>query len=57
VSRYVGRNDNEEVHVFKELTNELLDLTATARGEAASHFAMVIDCCSSSSCSCLFFCW
>jgi hypothetical protein len=43
--------------MFKELTNELLDLTATVRGETASHFAMVIDCCSSSSCSCLFFCF
>ena len=46
----------EEVHVFKELTNELLDLTATVRGESPSHFAMVVDCCSCSSCACLFFC-
>ncbi|HWB23278.1 MAG TPA: hypothetical protein VG652_10360 [Gaiellaceae bacterium] len=42
--------------MFQELTNELLDLTATVKGEAASHFAMVIDCCSCSSCGCLLFC-
>ena len=43
--------------MFKELTNELLDLTASVRGEKASHFAMVLDCCSSSSCACLFLCF
>jgi hypothetical protein len=42
--------------MFQELTNELLDLTATVKGEAASHFAMLIDCCCSSSCGCLLFC-
>jgi len=43
--------------MFKELTRELLDLTAEVKGEAPSLFAMVIDCCSSCSCACLFFCW
>jgi hypothetical protein len=42
--------------MFNALTDELLDLTATARGEAASHFAMVLSCCSSSCCGCLFLC-
>jgi hypothetical protein len=43
--------------MFKELTGELLDLTATTRGEVAGHFAAVIDCCCCSCCSCLWFCW
>jgi hypothetical protein len=37
--------------MFHELTAELLDLTARARGELSSYFAAAIDCCS---CSC---CW
>ena len=37
--------------MFQELTEELLDLTATTRGGLASYFAAVIECCS---CCC---CW
>ena len=43
--------------MFQELTQELLDLTAEVKGEPASLFAMVIDCCCSCSCACLFLCW
>ena len=58
LARYVGCIDNEGgVRMFQELTRELLDLTAEAKGEAPSLFAMVIDCCSSCCCACLFFCW
>jgi hypothetical protein len=42
--------------MFKELTRELLDLTVDVRGETGSLFALVIDCCSCSSCGCLFWC-
>jgi len=42
--------------MFKELTRELLDLTADVKGEAASFFAVVLDCCCCSCCQCLFFC-
>jgi hypothetical protein len=42
--------------MFRELTRELLDLTADVRGESRSLFAFVIDCCSCSSCGCLFWC-
>ena len=42
--------------MFKELTPELLDLTAEVKGETGSLFAMVIDCCSCSCCGCLFAC-
>jgi hypothetical protein len=43
--------------MFNELTRELLDLTSEVKGEATSLFAMVIDCCSSCCCACLFLCW
>ena len=36
--------------MFNEPTHELLDLTAEVKGEARSLFAMVVDCCSCSSC-------
>jgi len=42
--------------MFKELTRDLLDLTAEVKGDTRSLFAMVIDCCSCSSCACLFLC-
>ena len=42
--------------MFTELTDELLDLTATVRGEPTSLFAAVIDCCCCCSCGCLFLC-
>jgi hypothetical protein len=42
--------------MFEELTHELLDLTATVRGERTGLFAAVIDCCCSSSCGGCFFC-
>lgn len=32
--------------MFEALTNELLDLTASIKGETAAQFAMVISCCS-----------
>ena len=43
--------------MFQELTRDLLDLTAEVKGDSKSLFAMVIDCCSSCSCACLFLCW
>ena len=44
--------------MFDELTDELLDLTASVRGTADSHLAMVVySCCCSCCCGCLFFCW
>jgi hypothetical protein len=43
--------------MFDELTHELLDLTASVRGERTGLFAAVIDCCCCSSCACLFWCW
>lgn len=42
--------------MFIELTNELLDLTATERGESAGLFAALIDCCSCCCCGCLVHC-
>ena len=42
--------------MFTELTNELLDLTASVRGKACPILRWSIDCSSSSSCACLFFC-
>jgi len=42
--------------MFTELTRELLDLTATERGEQAGLFAALIDCCCCSCCGCLFLC-
>jgi hypothetical protein len=42
--------------MFKELTRDLLDLKAEAKGETGSLFAMVIDCCCCSCCGCLFLC-
>lgn len=43
--------------MFKELTRELLDLTATVKGAEISRFAMVVDCCSCCCCGCVWFCW
>ncbi|GEM_PF-4866618 len=43
--------------MFRELTRELLDLTATARGDERSRFAMVVDCCSCCCCACIWLCW
>ncbi len=43
--------------MFKELTAELLDLTATVRGEAGEHFAASVDCCSCCCCACLWICF
>jgi hypothetical protein len=37
--------------MFKELTRDLLDLTATTKGGLGSYFALLQDCCS---CCC---CW
>jgi hypothetical protein len=42
--------------MFTELTTELLDLSATVRGEPRTLFAAVIDCCCCCSCGCLFLC-
>ena len=42
--------------MFKELTKELLELTAEVRGESGSLFAAVIDCCCCSCCGCMFAC-
>ena len=42
--------------MFTELTNELLDLSATVKGEPKALFAAVIDCCCCCSCGCLFLC-
>ncbi len=42
--------------MFGELTEELLELTASVQGASPSRFAFVIDCCSCSCCSCLFNC-
>ena len=42
--------------MFTDLTGDLLDLTATGRGDRAGLFAAVIDCCCCSSCACLFLC-
>ncbi len=43
--------------MFTELTNELLDLTATVKGDRRQLFAAFIDCCCcSSSCGCLIVC-
>jgi hypothetical protein len=42
--------------MFKELTQELLDLNAEVKGETGSLFAAVIDCCCCSSCGCLWVC-
>jgi hypothetical protein len=38
--------------MFHELTQDLLDLTASVQGEGRGLFAAVIDCCCCSSCSC-----
>jgi hypothetical protein len=43
--------------MIDEITDELLDLTATVRGRGGEHFAAVVDCCCCCSCSCLFLCW
>ena len=42
--------------MFRELTRELLDLTASEKGEASTRFAAVQTCCCCSCCGCLFFC-
>jgi hypothetical protein len=42
----------KEVTVFTELTDALLDLRSQTLGRAAQPFAVQIDCCSSSCCSC-----
>jgi hypothetical protein len=39
--------------MFDALTSELLDLTASVKGEAAAPFAMVISCCSCCCCACV----
>jgi hypothetical protein len=36
--------------MFKELTDELFDLTASAKGDMAAYFAATIDCCSCCCC-------
>jgi hypothetical protein len=38
--------------MFDQLTHDLLDLTASIRGERTGLFAAVLDCCCCSSCSC-----
>ena len=38
--------------MFMQLTEELLDLTASVKGRQVGAFAMVLACCSSSCC-----CW
>jgi hypothetical protein len=42
--------------MFDELTREMLDLTASFKGEAAARFAAVQVCCCCSCCTCLFDC-
>jgi hypothetical protein len=42
--------------MFDELTRELLDLTSSVKGEAATRFALVQNCCCCSCCGCLFLC-
>jgi hypothetical protein len=42
----------KEVWMFTELTRELLDLTATERGNRVGLFAATIDCCCCSCCGC-----
>jgi len=42
--------------MFTELTRDLLDLKATAKGEHGALFAAVVDCCCCCSCGCLFLC-
>ena len=42
--------------MFDELTRELLDLSASVKGEAAVRFAAVISCCSCTCCGCLVDC-
>jgi hypothetical protein len=42
----------KEVTVFTELTDALLDLRSQTLGRTAQPFAVQIDCCSSSCCSC-----
>jgi hypothetical protein len=43
--------------MFNELTEELLDLQATAHGDGGRQlFAMVQTCCCCSCCTCLFLC-
>jgi len=36
--------------MFDELTRDLLDLTASVKGEEPSRFAMVLSCCSCCCC-------
>jgi hypothetical protein len=36
--------------MFDELTHDLLDLTASVKGERQSYFAMVLSCCSCCCC-------
>jgi hypothetical protein len=36
--------------MFEELTNELLDLTVSVKGRKTGRFAMLVLCCSCSSC-------
>jgi hypothetical protein len=52
----LARKTTKETSMFTELTHDLLDLTATTRGEHAGLFAAVIDCCSCCCCGCMFFC-
>ena len=52
----LAERTTKEARMFTELTRDLLDLTATGRGDRSALFAMVVDCCCCSSCACLFFC-
>jgi hypothetical protein len=40
------------VLIFRDLTDELLDLRAQALGATTPAFALVQDCCSSTTCCC-----
>ena len=42
--------------IDEPFARELLDLTTSVRGADAPAFALVIDCCSCSSCGCIFNC-
>ena len=42
--------------MFKELTEELLDLTVREKGYRSALYALNVDCCSCSCCACLFNC-
>jgi hypothetical protein len=42
--------------MFKELTDDLLELVAREKGRGRAFFAMTLDCCSCSCCGCVAFC-